>query len=193
MAISPDDHVAQVRGRLSDRVAHLYELAAEHLGDSIGAGVSVARATEPIRQVNCWRILRQWTATWESLQLPPSVYETPQFELERELITQPDNGHLRAAHHAWTVAKQHLDEATAQITSRIPTTQEVVDALSWSREQVEQVQNAMQRIVPLEQRVADGDRTVADLIEDSEAPNPSAMMESDRRCRIKARSSSGRP
>jgi RNA polymerase primary sigma factor len=60
-----------------------------------------------------------------------------------------------------------------------PTAQKIGEALGWTPQEVEQLQLATQGIVTLEQRLPDGDRTVADLLEDPAAQAPNTAAEDD--------------
>ena len=60
-----------------------------------------------------------------------------------------------------------------------PTTQQVSEALGWTPQEVEQIEMAIQGIIPLDQRLPEGDRTISDLIQDPTAQNPTAAVEGE--------------
>jgi DNA-directed RNA polymerase sigma subunit (sigma70/sigma32) len=71
------------------------------------------------------------------------------------------------------VERQHKVRAATdqlwRLSGQAPTAQEIGDILGWTPQEVEQLQMATQGMIPLEQGLPDGDRTVADLIEDPAA------------------------
>jgi RNA polymerase primary sigma factor len=83
--------------------------------------------------------------------------------------------HVVERHHKVRAAAEQL----WQLSGQAPTAQEIGNALGWTPQKVEQLQMATQGMIPLEQRLPDGDRAVADFIADPAAKAPNAALEDD--------------
>jgi RNA polymerase sigma factor (sigma-70 family) len=71
-----------------------------------------ARRTRRQERACLWH---QWLATWEALQVLPSVYVTLRQALDTAQRAQPHDAALHAASRAWAHAQRRLDQARAQM------------------------------------------------------------------------------
>jgi RNA polymerase primary sigma factor len=71
-----------------------------------------ARRTRRQERARLWH---QWIATWEALQVPPSVYATLLQALDTAQCAQPHEPALHTAYSAWTHAQRRLDQAKADM------------------------------------------------------------------------------
>lgn len=62
---------------------------------------------------------------------------------------------------------------------RQPTSEELGVALGWTREEVEELQAAVQPVMRLQQPLADDGGTLADILEDEQAPRPDELLAED--------------
>jgi RNA polymerase sigma factor (sigma-70 family) len=62
---------------------------------------------------------------------------------------------------------------------RPPTSEELSVALGWTREEVEELQAAVQPVIRLQQPLADDGGSLADILEDDQAPRPDELLAED--------------
>lgn len=68
--------------------------------------------------------------------------------------------------------------------SRPPTSEELSVALGWTREEVEELQASVQPVIRLQQPLAEDGGSLADILEDTQAPRPEELLAEDqlKRC-----------
>jgi RNA polymerase sigma factor (sigma-70 family) len=84
-------------------------------------------------------------------------------------------GHIVERHNKVRAATDQL----WRLSGQAPSVQEIGDVLGWTPQEVERLQMAAQETMPLDKRLPDSGRTLADLIEDPSARNPNAAAEGE--------------